>query len=154
MLTDKIIFPEKQKKRCVDEILSVVGETVTGKERKAAIKEKLIPFYDALVKLPFPFQIDPAAGWIELMKVENESIDDKALFTGRKEKKAFKYICDISGFEPDFEKEKEEITQKTSAVKEEIKKLLEGLDDDDLERLTEKTGGLEMIRIGSYLKEE
>ena len=149
MLIDKIIIPEKQKKKCVEEILDSIREKKTKKARDTAAKKNVTFFYDALIKLPFPFQIAEAKAFKELADCESLIKDDKI---SKEEKKAFRYIIDISGQEPDFDIELSEASDKLEDKINELEDIFTSLDKEQLDIVTEKMGGINMVRIENYLK--
>ncbi len=152
MLTQKVLFPDKQKKRCIYEIITPIERLKTPKARKIAAERSLVCFYDELVKLPFPFQIAEAKKWLEFLRDEEGNINsEKNTFKTSEEKKAFKYISDISAMEPDFYQEINEARQRNKSLLREITQLLKSLDDRSYNKLTERAGGLNMLRLESYL---
>ena len=152
MLTETIYFPDKQKKRCIGEILaSAEGLKTRGARQTAAVKI-IIRFYDELVKLPFPFQIAEAKKWLELLKDEDGEVKPgEEVFKKNKEKKAFKYISEIAGMAPDFDREINEARQRNERLRLEISEQLKSLGKEDYDKLADKAGGLNMLRLESYL---
>lgn len=152
MLIDRIIIPEKQKMRCVDEILQQAEGFKTKNAKKNAVKKILPDFYEALIKLPFPFQIPEAARLMDIIKDKSGKASGfESLLKTKQEKKYFKYISDISVMEPDYKKESEEIFERYKQAADEIKKILTELDKENLDKLYEKVGGINMLRFESYM---
>lgn len=152
MLIDRIIIPDKQKMRCVDEILQQLQEYKSEKARLGAVKKLLPDFYEALIKLPFPFQIPEAARLMDIIKDKSGKASGfESHLKAKQEKKYFKYIIDISVMEPDYKKESEEIFERYKQAADEIKKILTELDKENFDKLYKKVGGINMLRFESYM---
>ena len=122
----KIINPEKQKYGIAKNIISdFQNEIRKKKDKERTYKKYLTDFYSALIKLPYPFQMSVAAGWLQI--VADESGDDLTPETykySKEEKAASDYIADISNKKADFTAEFNEIRSRISSEREEICYLL------------------------------
>ncbi len=122
----KIINPGKQKYGLAKNIISEFQIEIRKKKNKErTYKRYLTEFYEALIKLPYPFQMSVAAGWLQVVAMK--SGDDFAPETykyNKAEKGMSEYIEDISKKTADFTAEFNEIRSRISSERKEICYLL------------------------------
>ena len=123
MEVKEIIIEEKQKKKKLDDILSSFCSEIKSRKRKLSVyRSYLVRFHDALVCLPYPFQIAEAKRWTEA--VSGAGIDLYSCTYNEHEEKAFEYITDTASKKPDFNIEVFALKRLLSDDKEEIKRIL------------------------------
>ena len=154
MEADVVIVPEKQKNRCVDNALLSLSKIKTGDYQDEAVKKNLLLFFDALLKLPFVFQISKSEKWLDIMsKKTGKKISyaaAKNIYSGEREKKALCYIVSISKKTPVFDEEIKRVRKKINTDRKEIRRILKRLDKKKYDVLIKKFGGFVMLRIEGY----
>jgi len=119
----EIIIEEKQKKKKLDDILSSFCSEIKSRKRKFSVyRSYLVRFHDALVCLPYPFQIAEAKRWTEA--VSGVGIDFSGCIYDEREKNAFEYVISTASRDSDFNAEVLALKRLISEDKEEIKRIL------------------------------
>ena len=151
----EILIPEKQKKQCLKNVVSLfLKEISLSEDKEGSFKLYIVKFYDALSKLPFPFQIKEAENWIKIIENYGFTKDAVIKYTlNENEKKAYGYILDISVMKADFKSEFDGIKSDIKEKKKEIFNILDNiLKDSDHNNKKRKKQILRNKKYSKYLK--
>ena len=144
MEVKELIISQKQKRKRLDGILSSFCSEIKSRKKKISVyKSYLLKFYDALVGLPYPFQMFEAKKWIAA--VSESGIENSVCTYNDLEKKALDYITVTASSVPDFNKEISNLKNMISNDKDEIKRILRSKRFEIGRRLTKKNDSIRIL---------